>query len=285
YEFLLRKAFRFTRLSSSSHQENISSTKKISHKNKNLSTDFQNEQNKILQTLFDSKGIQTIVQHDPLESEFLDEKLVSRESETIAKEALRILKISQKERQCHNIEVPTWTGKEGMAGAPLSTFRSSSSSTKIHPQLSSSWPTGASQSHTEDTLFPIKSSVLIERLKKIHVQDEIDIHPGDRSNSEFSSSFSQRASPSPLRTGYKSQASTTELRMAEKIIRYFYTKKSQGYTATTGEILEHFAPDIPGFTLIFSVSLHFNISVFTRQKRASSANFWKLRPEFVNMDE
>ena len=75
------------------------------------------ENNSILQTLYDSQGIKASFNHDKVEQTLLDRGLVGKTAGLIAQRALDALKRSSRERSAHHISEPTWTGQRGKAGA------------------------------------------------------------------------------------------------------------------------------------------------------------------------
>ncbi|KAI8334007.1 SNF2 family N-terminal domain-containing protein [Chlamydoabsidia padenii] len=82
----------------------------------------------VLSSLFEMTGIQSALQHDRImESTAQDTFFVEREASMIAERAAAALKESRKRTRLNAIGTPTWTGKSGYAGSPIS--RPSSTST------------------------------------------------------------------------------------------------------------------------------------------------------------
>ncbi|KAK2195652.1 bifunctional Helicase superfamily 1-2 [Babesia duncani] len=79
------------------------------------------DNNPLIQTIFAKHEIQGIINHDDIEHATLS--ALNESSCKIADTAVQILKQSQKERGAFDISVPTWTGKNGRAGAPINIKR------------------------------------------------------------------------------------------------------------------------------------------------------------------
>nr|QDO16230.1 DNA excision repair protein ERCC-6 [Lingulodinium polyedra] len=77
----------------------------------------------LLQTLFDSGGIRASFSHDSVERVLVDKRLVREAASAMASRAIEALKASSLERAGHSIREPTWTGKNGLAGAPAGMLR------------------------------------------------------------------------------------------------------------------------------------------------------------------
>ncbi|KAF9916507.1 hypothetical protein BX616_003581 [Lobosporangium transversale] len=73
----------------------------------------------ILTSLFESSGVHSALKHDEIMDSAKQERLiVEREATRMAERAMAALKESRKRRRRQELDVPTWTGKSGSAGAP-----------------------------------------------------------------------------------------------------------------------------------------------------------------------
>ncbi|KAG0331334.1 hypothetical protein BG004_001723 [Podila humilis] len=73
----------------------------------------------ILSSLFASSGVHSALKHDEIMDSAKQEYLiVEREATRVAERAMAALKESRKRRRRQDLDVPTWTGKSGTAGAP-----------------------------------------------------------------------------------------------------------------------------------------------------------------------
>ncbi|KAI8368638.1 SNF2 family N-terminal domain-containing protein [Choanephora cucurbitarum] len=94
-----------------------------------------NEEDHVLQSLFDMTGIQSALQHDQImDSASHDTVFVEREATQVAERAAAALKESRRQRRQMDIGTPTWTGRSGAAGAPQYFLKQQRSSTPPLPQ-------------------------------------------------------------------------------------------------------------------------------------------------------
>ncbi|KAI8604269.1 DNA repair and recombination protein RAD26 [Dissophora ornata] len=88
----------------------ITSTTDSSHENSEVN---------ILASLFESSGVHSALKHDEIMDSAKQENLiVEQEATRVAERAMAALKESRKRRRRQDLDVPTWTGKSGTAGAP-----------------------------------------------------------------------------------------------------------------------------------------------------------------------
>ncbi|AFZ80724.1 helicase family member protein [Theileria equi strain WA] len=73
--------------------------------------------NPLLQSIFEHHNVEGIIKHDEIENTKLSK--IEDTSSRIADNAIRLLKKSLNERRAYDISIPTWTGKSGMAAAPV----------------------------------------------------------------------------------------------------------------------------------------------------------------------
>ncbi|KAK1939559.1 SNF2 domain-containing protein / helicase domain- containing protein [Babesia divergens] len=74
-------------------------------------------ENPILQSIFAHHDIEGVIKHDDIEKTVFAN--VEPTSSVIADKAVELLKMSLKEREAYDISVPTWTGENGLAAAPV----------------------------------------------------------------------------------------------------------------------------------------------------------------------
>ncbi|GBE60610.1 SWI2 SNF2-containing RAD26 [Babesia ovata] len=79
------------------------------------------EENPILQSIFAHHEIEGVIKHDDIEHRIYAN--VDQDSSVIADKAIQLLKRSLKERSAYDISVPTWTGENGQAAAPVTCNR------------------------------------------------------------------------------------------------------------------------------------------------------------------
>ncbi|KAF9950357.1 hypothetical protein BGZ72_007978 [Mortierella alpina] len=73
----------------------------------------------ILTSLFELSGVHSALKHDDIMDSAKQEHLiVEREATRVAERAMAALKESRKRRRRQDLDVPTWTGRSGTAGAP-----------------------------------------------------------------------------------------------------------------------------------------------------------------------
>ncbi|KAF9190782.1 hypothetical protein BGZ50_009833 [Haplosporangium sp. Z 11] len=88
---------------------------------KTTATDMSHEgtETNILASLFETSGVHSALKHDEIMDSAKQEHLiVEREATRVAERAMAALKESRKRRRRQDLDVPTWTGKSGTAGAP-----------------------------------------------------------------------------------------------------------------------------------------------------------------------
>ncbi|CDH59745.1 dna repair and recombination protein rad26 [Lichtheimia corymbifera JMRC:FSU:9682] len=74
----------------------------------------------VLKSLFEMTGIQSALQHDQIMDSGQQERvLADSEAALVAKHATEVLKESRRERRKMGVATPTWTGRSGVAGAPV----------------------------------------------------------------------------------------------------------------------------------------------------------------------
>jgi DNA excision repair protein ERCC-6 len=105
------------------------------------------DDDRILQALFENNGIQQALQHDNIiNCSQVEKKLVENEARKVAEAAVAELKKSRKSVRNLPIGVPTWTGKNGMVAAN----RGPSGIISNLRKISGGVPTGSQASSTKD---------------------------------------------------------------------------------------------------------------------------------------
>ncbi|KAF9903171.1 hypothetical protein EC991_004117 [Linnemannia zychae] len=96
----------------------------------------------ILSRLFENSGVHSALKHDEIMDSAKQENLiVEREATRIAEKAMAALRESRKRRRRQDLDVPTWTGKSGTAGAPkLYLMHQQDNERSTSPSSSSSAP-------------------------------------------------------------------------------------------------------------------------------------------------
>ncbi|KAG1224825.1 hypothetical protein G6F35_003779 [Rhizopus arrhizus] len=87
------------------------------------SEEEKQEEDHVLQSLFEMTGIQSALKHDQIiDSASHDAMIIEKEANLVAQRAAAALKESRRLRRAMDIGTPTWTGRSGSAGAPRYVF-------------------------------------------------------------------------------------------------------------------------------------------------------------------
>ncbi|KAF7729838.1 hypothetical protein EC973_003572 [Apophysomyces ossiformis] len=129
--------------------ENFKMEDDADHANKSLGESVPaNGEDNVLKSLFEMTGIQSALLHDQIvDSASQDTVFVEREATIIAERAAAALKESRRQRRAVGINVPTWTGRSGSAGAPARFLEQRPQSTppRFGQTLNPSLPSGQSK--------------------------------------------------------------------------------------------------------------------------------------------
>lgn len=107
---------------------------------------------KILKELFDGQGLHSALDHSKIEGAHdPSSRVAQKEAEKIASKAARALQQSRRSLQATSINMPTWTGRSGRAGAPMGPQK---------PRF------GQMASEIDDG--PMKSSQLLARIRSMN---------------------------------------------------------------------------------------------------------------------
>ncbi|MCO5596041.1 hypothetical protein L7F22_050097 [Adiantum nelumboides] len=86
--------------------------------------DSREDESHILKCLFEANGIHSALNHEAIESmNDLEKMRVDNESARVAQQAATAVMQSRLQRRSDSIAVPTWTGRSGAAGAPVTVRR------------------------------------------------------------------------------------------------------------------------------------------------------------------
>ncbi|GIX63224.1 SWI2/SNF2-containing protein RAD26 [Babesia caballi] len=94
----------------------LNNSKDIYQRSGDVAKGIANE-NPILQSIFEHHDVEGVIKHDDIEKRMYDN--MDSVSSKIADRAVQLLKRSLKERNAYDISVPTWTGENGLAAAPV----------------------------------------------------------------------------------------------------------------------------------------------------------------------
>ena len=217
--------------------------------------DSHKEEDYILSSLFNMTGIHSALKHDVIFDGTNQESLiVEKESARVAAEAVNLLRQSRYQRQQQSVEVPTWTGLSGSAGAPRRF------GAKPNPTLASpmevdrrSSPQGRSSSISQavEQDMPMSSAALLAKMSARQFVPDLNA--------------SDEMAPSP---GGNSPTLATRLR------DFLFDRGGQ---CRTEEIVSYFrlrltAEELPVFRQVLK-----QIAVF---KRSSGVGIWMLRDDF-----
>ncbi|KAG9326228.1 hypothetical protein KVV02_001112 [Mortierella alpina] len=108
----------------------------------------------ILTSLFELSGVHSALKHDDIMDSAKQEHLiVEREATRVAERAMAALKESRKRRRRQDLDVPTWTGRSGTAGAPKM-YLMQQQDQERRQQASSSTSTSTSSSASSSSSSP-----------------------------------------------------------------------------------------------------------------------------------
>mmetsp|Transcript_9094 Transcript_9094/g.20220 ORF Transcript_9094/g.20220 Transcript_9094/m.20220 type:complete len:1279 (-) Transcript_9094:62-3898(-) len=264
------------------------------------------EHNAILQTLYDAGGIKANFDHDKAEQPLLDRKIVRDGANSIAQKALSALKRSEKERLSHYISEPTWTGKQGSAGAvrkfaaktekksPAKGFvRMASTESLDRGKVEASMQgaaAGSGSTSSADILQGLRQLAELKRKRSTSQADEAMACGLDRSNSSqdsFRDSFmadSQGSASSQPEAAAASLAipelHASDRKIAELILRSFLDKAAgAGHTLTTGQVLSGLAHEVAPHHRDLFKSLLRQMCTLTKPDALGRPGYWTLREE------
>ncbi|KFH66590.1 hypothetical protein MVEG_07115 [Podila verticillata NRRL 6337] len=262
----------------------------------------------ILSSLFESSGVHSALKHDEIMDSAKQEHLiVDREATRVAERAMAALKESRKRRRRQDLDVPTWTGKSGTAGAPKMFLmqqldnerrQASSSSTKprfgtantfnpvVSDPISSSSSssrfgrgTGAGFGSAGNGSSSSSSSLLAGMLERRRLEQgsTAAVH----SSSSAASSPSSSVPGSPRINNRSSSSSTTTLQdgtqeaLITKIRDYMM---DQGGRVQSTDLVGHFQHQLADVEQLVFKKMLKGIAVLERT--TDGTGWWKLKPEY-----
>ncbi|CAJ1353777.1 unnamed protein product [Effrenium voratum] len=215
------------------------------------------ENNSILQTLYDSQGIKASFNHDKVEQTLLDRGLVGKTAGLIAQRALDALKRSSRERSAHHISEPTWTGQRGKAGAVVKQVVKQEAKSKLTSSVSSA-----------DILQGLRQLASIR---------------GMAQNSEGGKRMPEipAVAQQSKCVGLPLELFDSDRHIAEDILKAFLDKKlaGPGRSLTTGQVLERLAANIAAHHNDLFKSLLKQMCVLTKPQK-NTPGYWTLKEEF-----
>ncbi|CEL93910.1 unnamed protein product [Vitrella brassicaformis CCMP3155] len=234
--------------------------------NHQLSQGATEQHNQLLETLFSKQGVQTAMSHDRLETSHLDSALVNDDSKKTASRALAALKKAQRERQSYGINVPTWTGRHGRAGAPPGSAASSAAS-RLPGKAPKESPATAS---------------LLAGLKKL--SQTLGATGTVAAPSEPPPSQRQTSNTSEESRGEEAEEVKThsfEMEKGRELLEFFHgLGADKNYTATTGEVLEEFGARVPSFQKAVFKQLLKGLCTFHKSTGPTVPGRWILKEDY-----
>ncbi|KAJ7550499.1 hypothetical protein O6H91_07G103800 [Diphasiastrum complanatum] len=243
---------------------------------------------RILQSLFDANGIHSAMDHDAILSINDSEKMkLDHEANRVAQRAADALRQSRMMRATDHIAVPTWTGRSGEAGAPAA-VRRRFGSTLNSRLISSSVSATESNQVTVSRQAPasglvgslggkaLSSSDLLTRMRERRLgvaSAGINSLTGDRVG------FSSGSAPQPVGgassrkiVGQSSHESDT---LIQQLIAYFW---ENGGSTSSSSVVEHFKEkilpaEVPKFKQLLK-------QVATLHKEEAEESKWHLKQEY-----
>jgi DNA excision repair protein ERCC-6 len=265
--------------------------------------DGTKDESRILQSLMDMTGLQTVVQHDLIMDAHRPERvIVEKEAEKIATAAVSALRKSFHARQGQDVSVPTWTGRSGSAGLRrLPPFSSSSPATKpsLPPAKSSSSNTGtrptevsssimassASSSRfgqgtfagvvsTENHQDPVSARSILNTLRE---RTSVPQPLSSRRPSHPHSPSPLPISASPEPTPRSSQLTSSD-HLISQLTSFLVSKP--GFKASSKEVIDRFQFRVSGDDVVVFRKMLKGIATFERSDEKGSRGVWVLKEEF-----
>ncbi|XP_023228465.1 DNA excision repair protein ERCC-6-like isoform X1 [Centruroides sculpturatus] len=223
----------------------------------------------VLHKLFKKSKIFTAMKHDKImDSADPDYLLVEGEAERVAREAVKALKHSR--RQCLGAEygVPTWTGTQGISGAP-----------KIVRQRFGQKKRFESNCYTEpksEIGTSSSNNILETEQQKVTITSSSDLLARIKVRNGVVASTSHSNEPEAPALGSKPATEHDELLV--EVRNYIAFGASVDGQATTEELLRVFKDKVPAKSTAIFKSLLNQICDFYRS--ADSRGIWKLKSDF-----
>lgn len=246
------------------------------------------EETNILRSLFDAQGIHSALNHDIIMNAHDEEKMrLEEHASQVAQRAAEALRQSRMLRSRDDISIPTWTGRSGSAGAPLSVRQKFGSTVNSQLTNKSSKPSeGTASSETTQTSGftagasagrALSSADLLARIRgnqERAVGNGLEHQVDGASSSLDGSRTIGEPGPGP------SSRSSRKLYgvQPEVLIRQLCTFMQQkGGTTDSASIVNHFKDRIPSKDLPLFKNLLKEIANLQKDQNGSS---WVLKPEY-----
>lgn len=246
------------------------------------------EETNILRSLFDAQGIHSALNHDIIMNAHDEEKMrLEEHASQVAQRAAEALRQSRMLRSRDDISIPTWTGRSGSAGAPLSVCQKFGSTVNSQLTNKSSKPSeGTASSETTQTSGftagasagrALSSADLLARIRgnqERAVGNGLEHQVDGASSSLDGSRTIGEPGPGP------SSRSSRKLYgvQPEVLIRQLCTFMQQkGGTTDSASIVNHFKDRIPSKDLPLFKNLLKEIANLQKDQNGSS---WVLKPEY-----
>lgn len=252
------------------------------------------EETNILRSLFDAQGIHSALNHDIIMNAHDEEKMrLEEHASQVAQRAAEALRQSRMLRSRDDISIPTWTGRSGSAGAPLSVCQKFGSTVNSQLTNKSSKPSeGTASSETTQTSGftagasagrALSSADLLARIRgnqERAVGNGLEHQVDGASSSLDGSRTIGEPGPGPGPGRGPSSRSSRKLYgvQPEVLIRQLCTFMQQkGGTTDSASIVNHFKDRIPSKDLPLFKNLLKEIANLQKDQNGSS---WVLKPEY-----
>lgn len=246
------------------------------------------EETNILRSLFDAQGIHSALNHDIIMNAHDEEKMrLEEHASQVAQRAAEALRQSRMLRSRDDISIPTWTGRSGSAGAPLSVRQKFGSTVNSQLTNKSSKPSeGTASSETTQTSGftagasagrALSSADLLARIRGNQeravgngLEHQVD---GASSSLDVSRTIGEPGPGPSSRSSRKLYGVQPEV-----LIRQLCTFMQQkGGTTDSASIVNHFKDRIPSKDLPLFKNLLKEIANLQKDQNGSS---WVLKPEY-----
>jgi DNA excision repair protein ERCC-6 len=230
------------------------------------------ENNAILQTLFDSNGIKASFNHDKVEQPLLDRKIIREGASMIAHRALEALARSGRERVKQSLNEPTWTGRQGLVDAETTRGRG----VKRELGCSSSSNTLSSVGALS-TASGVSSADILNGLKQLAAIRSTVKDNGQGAMVPISRSDERQDLP-----GLPTELHESDRKIAEFILQTFLDKKLAGkeHCLTTDQVLRYLASQVAAHHSDLFKALLKQLCELSKSGHIKKPSVWTLRREY-----
>ncbi|KAF9380668.1 hypothetical protein BGX21_002290 [Mortierella sp. AD011] len=276
-----------------------------------------NSEVNILASLFESSGVHSALKHDEIMNSARQESLiVEREATRVAERAMAALKESRKRRRRQDLDVPTWTGKSGSAGAPKTFLLQQQDNERISQSSSPSSPSPKPRFGTANMFNPSvaatlnnsgstkfgksvgvglnrrqsglgstssggatsSSSLLAGMLERKRLEQEDGDSTRSRTpSSPTSSSPSSRNSSSRIISNDNVLQDGTRESLITKIRDFML---DQGGRVRSADLVEHFQDQLAEMEQVVFKKMLKGIAILEKSNLEGGQGWWKLKPEY-----